>query len=522
MKWLMQYEGPEGVSSLAVKSDSRGLAWEIWIPAIVFVLYAVHGSLLGLTDDEAYYWVLAQHPSLGYAFHPPAVAWSIWLLQKLAEGLGLAQVLGSPHTFLVRLPAAFYASAVLFLALKWMKSAGVLPSRLWKGALILLSFIGFFSASWMMVPDLPLFFGWTLAFISTWELCFGEERVSRYIGLGFGLTLAMLSKYSGVLALASAGVALLLWSRPRVLMRGLAVIGLSAGIAAAPVLVWNMRHDWASLLYQLRDRHGDFKFSGIRYVRFWIVQLLIAGPPLLGYFLFLPKRSFFCQTRELTQVARYILAWTLPGALVFCLQPAWSDFKLHWAFVVWFPIALELGWAWGKSDKYDRVASWQCTYGLFFGILILGVCHVPFIPWIGEKITGRSFDPRLDVSNDMYGWSMLRSYVQTSGLRGLPVVGSRYQTASQAAFALSGVSQATLIPRDLKQLDEWPDLKISKGQGPEWPELVASVLFVSDNRYGARPEFKNARCIQIQRIDEKRLGYLAKQVDVWKCEPQGS
>ena len=138
-----------------------------WIPLSLFLLLLVHGSLLGLSDDEAYYWVLAQKPALGYAFHPPAVAWLIALFQLLG-----GWAVGISCSGLVRLPAALSAAFILHFSLRWLTQVGMSRQAEGRAALVLLSFCGFFPLAWMMVPDISLFLGWTLLFCATWSLCF--------------------------------------------------------------------------------------------------------------------------------------------------------------------------------------------------------------------------------------------------------------------------------------------------------------------------------------------------------------
>src|SRR3954451_13534609 len=89
------------------------------IPLVVALILLVHGSLLGLSDDEAYYWVLAQKPSLGYAYHPPMVAWWIGLFQSIFGNL-----FGNHSPGLVRLPAALGSSLTLALGLNWLNTVG--------------------------------------------------------------------------------------------------------------------------------------------------------------------------------------------------------------------------------------------------------------------------------------------------------------------------------------------------------------------------------------------------------------
>src|SRR5579885_3009962 len=127
-------------------------------PLGLFLVHLAIGAGLGLSDDEAYHWVLAHRPAFGYAFHPPGMAWMVY-----AARLVLEPFLGPSSVVVVRIPAAITMGVILALALRWIrdvsgKAVGALP------ALGLLSFAGLFSLGWMLVPDTPLFLGWTIAF----------------------------------------------------------------------------------------------------------------------------------------------------------------------------------------------------------------------------------------------------------------------------------------------------------------------------------------------------------------------
>jgi len=486
------------------------------IPILTSVVLLVHGLYLGLTDDEAYYWVLAQRPALGYAYHPPAVAWVIALAQAI-----LSPFFGAHSVWVVRLPSALGAGGILYLALNWVRRAGGASDRLPVAGVLLLSFAGFFGLAWMMVPDIPLFLAWTLAFSVTWNLCFEKECAKReYFWLGFAVMFLILSKYSGVLAALSAAGCLLIWAPRARFWRGAGAIAAGAFAALLPIVIWNATHEWTSILYQISERHQGGNLSLVRYARFWAIEALVAGPCLLIYGARVFRRAFRSSSgtetpaRELeTRVGRFALLWAGPGALVFLLQPLWADFKPHWAFVVWWPIFLILAWAVGRGRdlKWARI---QMLYGLPLVAFILLSCHLP----MGGLLMK---DPRLDVTNDLYGWSELREFIGTKlpDEQKLPIIGSRYQTAAQAAFAIGQGGKASLLPLDLKAKDEWPDLGISLGVGPEWPRLTSPVLFVSDNRYDSGPAFPGAQCRKLARLEKKRWIYLAKWIDVWRCEP---
>ena len=303
----------------------------------------------------------------------------------------------------------------------------------------------------------------------------------------------MLSKYSGVLVAGSAGIAFLVWARGAERWRGLGWIALGVvAVGAIPPLLWNASHEWSSLLYQIRDRHEGASVSLVRYARFWVIQAFAGSGPLLLAFTALAAWGFAAWFRP--------LGLALPAALIYCTQPLWADFKPHWALVVWWPMALALASCATAGERFLRLARWQTRYGISLGLVVLFCCHVPVGGWI-LALWGRAPDgchERLL----WVGWAS--NFLAGQGALGAPVVGSRYQTASQASFALGEKGRVTLLPRDIKARDEWPDLGISTGQGPDWPRLTETVYFVADNRYDEGPLFPGARCAKLGRVDGRR------------------
>lgn len=500
---------------------------EIILPALLFTLLMIHGSSIGLTDDEAYYWVLALKPALGYAYHPPAVAWGIALSRAL-----MGWLLGTNSTAMVRLPAAACASAVLAMALYWLRRQGARSAGLWRGGAVLLSLAGLFGLSWMMVPDLPLLAGWTLAFVALWSRLFDTEVGWSGPLLAIGICGVALSKYSGVLAGVSSLGAILLWARPGRKLSSVGWVVLGGVLGAFPPLWWNAHHEWASILYQIRDRQAGAGFSPARYLRFWLIEAVVAGPWLLAFAFAILPRALWPGEEERKRdggaelrVFRYAWVWAAPAALIFCLQPLWADFKPHWALIVWWPMALALAWCQAVTGRARGFAFPQVCYGLGLGALALLACHFPLGNFILEGVAGPRADPRMDVTNDLYGWSGLGAFLRARrGNAGLsmPVIGSRYQTAAQAYFNLGPGARVTMLPRDLKARDEWPDLGVSHGQGPEWPELLAPVYFVADNRYDEAPQFPGAACSRIGGVGRRRGPLLAKWIEVWRCEPKAA
>lgn len=505
------------------------IRFEIVAPLVFAALTLVHGSLLGLTDDEAYYWVLAQRPAAGYAYHPPGVAWLIAGAQAL-----FGPWLGAHSSGLVRLPGILCAALTLGLSLRWIEE--VAGETLYRNArrtvlAALLAFAGLFALSWMMVPDLPLFLGWMLAFFSTWKLQRREiPTLSGMLVLLLGCALAMVSKISGVLVAGSVMLSALLWATgpARRAMWIAAILGTVLGFV--PTLLWNLDHEWASILYQLRDRHqGGGGLSLLRWGQFWAAQLVLAGPALLAYALyFLPERALRGAARtpaeeRVRHGRRFLLVWLAPAAIIYGVQPLAGEFKPHWALIAWWPAAIGLALEsclWRTERRWRRLLSGHLLYGIPLGLVILLSCHVPLVSWVT-----RAKDPRIDVTNDLYGWNDLGSFLDQKldpRLRELPVTGLRYQTAAQAYFALGERNPATMLPRDLKARDEWPELGVTDREGPDWPKLLKPVLFVRDNRYDAVPAFKGADCKPAAKYERSRGRFSAKWIEVWHCQPDAA
>jgi hypothetical protein len=482
----------------------------------VFVIQWTHGSILGFSDDEAYYWWIGQRPAWGYAWHPPGVAWLVALFQ--AKSVAAA-----------RLPACLITALMVWSAGKWYQSFRVSEKGAFRGTLLVISFSGLFAVSWMIVPDLPLLLGYGLVWWGAWKWIEAQstnDEAPHGWMLLMGAVLLMLSKFSGVLAIGSAGLAILVLSKRREwrsILKGWGWLVVGFVIGMIPAVLWNMDHDWGSFRYQFQERHTGSQFSASRYLRFWLLQWVLAGGAVLVGIRLLPGtvRGLWSSRKlgSYERAQKFCGLFFLPAFLVFCVQPGFSDFKFHWSLVVWLPVFL--GWGLLQATSADqgrpsRIANFQTAWGIFLTLLSLVFMQVPVV-----MIFTKGKDPKWDLSNDFVGWDRLVPYLEElSECRDWPLVASRHQVAAQAAYYLEKAQRKiAVIPRDLKQRDEWEDLGVSDTIGPEWPKLLKPVLFLGDNRYGAAPEFREARCEALPGIQVYRLGMLGREIKVWKCLP---
>jgi hypothetical protein len=287
-------------------------------------------SALGPGIDESYTLAIARTLSLSYFDHPPLHQWiAHFAARAFGEGFG------------ARAPFV-----VLFAATGWILyrlTLELFGSRAGLIAVFALNVTPFFfaSAGTWIVPDGPLLFGLATAVWALGRLFFSEPaRRSTIWGLwlaaGAGFGVAGLSKYSAVLSIAGLSAFVVLAKGPRRWLRDPAPYA-AAALAmamAAPVLVWNAEHGWASFVFQ---GSRGFPGPGLKPTQF----LLMA----LGEILYLLPWIFAILVAALAEAWRdraderkfLLFCLALPPIVLFTLTPLWGARGLpQWTMPGWF------------------------------------------------------------------------------------------------------------------------------------------------------------------------------------------
>jgi hypothetical protein len=411
----------------------------LWILiAVSGLIRLIAASSLGLGNDEAYHFLYAVHPALGYYDHPPMMAW--------IEMAGLA--LGGAHVSAWGLRIGFI---VLFAGSTWLMAR--LTARCYGGwagfaAAFALNVTGYYglAAATFALPDGPLLFFWLLTFdrLSVALEDTGRRRLVPWIWVGLAWGGAMLSKYHAVLIpLATALFVLLDRPMRRWLREPGPYLAFCLGILVfSPVIVWNASHGWASFLFQ-----------GSRAVGSWLPRPDYLAKEVLaqaGYlFPWIWAPLVMILVREcrgwpvLRSTERLGLCLALLPFSVFTAVACFRPVLPHWGLiglVSLFPI-LGRNWA-GRLAGQTVPACRLMAVCAGFSMLLLTFTLVEYrFGWVQRGGGDRwgIVDMRTDPTLDLYGWDEVAARIKALGLLDDPntFVFTRYwYQSAQLAYAL--------------------------------------------------------------------------------------
>lgn len=305
---------PAGDATTVTKDDQLVL----WALAGTVLLKIAMSAAVPLTNDEAYYYLHAVQPALGYRDHPPMVAWflSPFLLIGKAE-------------WIVRLPAILSSSAVALGIYFLLRGHDAARAR----AVTILYLVSPLHV--LFVPyttDTPLFL---FSFLSGCFFCraLREDRSLWYLLSGTCLGLAFLSKYLAVFLGAAYAVSLLSARGERGRLRGGALLFLAAAPFVAQNLSWNYTHSWANVLFNLVNRNVGARFSLGTVGLHALMQLYLVTPPVL--YLLWRERTGMAGRVAGSPLRPFAALFLVPMAM-FAALSTMKSIGLHWS-VAFYP-----------------------------------------------------------------------------------------------------------------------------------------------------------------------------------------
>ncbi|WP_428393200.1 glycosyltransferase family 39 protein [Lichenicoccus sp.] len=407
--------------------------------------------LLGLGIDESYMVAAGRHLQLSYFDHPPAAWWMAWTAAHLA---------GNDSPFVVRLPFV-----LLFCGTTWLMFA--LTRRLfdaragfWAAVLLNLAPVfGITTASWVL-PDGPM-----LAALLAAALCLAAalepaktaQSWRRWLGVGLCTGLALFSKYTAVLDVGGAVLFLLTTPGGRRWLRRPHpyVAGMLALLVFSPVLIWNARHGWMSLLFQGGRAAGGrwHPFGPLTTLAGQSLFLLpwIWAPMMLCLGLAVRDRLSAARPADPRQWLLACLA--LPAIVLFLLISLRTRVLFHWAspgYVMLLPLLGAQIAARIRVHPALRAAVGATACLALVGVVVAGT-EVRF-NWLPDVIEdfGLGHDPDMGAVD----WTSLRQALLRRGWLahpGLIVATVRWHDAGKVDYALGGAAKVVCLGRDPRE-----------------------------------------------------------------------
>ena len=494
---------------------------------------------IDLSGDEAHYWDWSRNLDLSYYSKGPLVA---YLIRASCAVFG-------DTMWAVRLPALVLGvgtSIVTYaLTLKLFRS-----DRLALGAVLLNHIVPMFVAgSLLMTIDPPFFFCWALATYLLALALFDERRwvwplVGVVIGVGF------LAKYAAFLWLPTMLLVLRLdGPRGRRLLRtpGPWVACGVALLFTIPVIVWNARNGWVSVMHVGKQtgtaaavEGGGLAAAPARVVEFLAGQAAVVGPPLVvilvaGALAARRLRRRDPQGDESRRV-NFLLWVALPFFLLVTLVNLRAKAQMNWAAPAYFTGMILL--AWYLATRLRSRETWRPWRPWFypavaFGLLMMPVAHnfelvYPLIQWADRTITrpwfGRELSIRqLDPTVKLRGWEELGQFVaqQQAHIGGDAfILCEDYQATSQMAFYVPGQPKTYYMGSYFKektkrhsQYDLWPDRSLDPKQNRG---LVGrNALYVGYFKPDLNDAFE--RVEELPLLDIERRGAKIRSFRVFRC-----
>jgi 4-amino-4-deoxy-L-arabinose transferase-like glycosyltransferase len=471
---------------------------------LLFLAFAASRLILsqlhGLGVDEAHYALYGAKLDLSYFDHPPLIGW-----------------VESPFLFFfgrqewaVRLPAILCGVISSALVYRLCLRLSTEPSRArWAALALNGSFL--VSGLWLMfLPDslllvLVLFLIFTVLNILT------LNRRRDWVLFGLCLGLCGLTKYTAILfipALLGFSLSTGQW-RKIFSVNGLMAV-IVAALTIAPVIIWNIQHDWISFKYQTNHVLGQGQQSWAHLAQFLVTQLVAYNPLLIimtltGLLARFGRRSHPWPDPADPTLIQLILWLALPQILFFTFSSLKEVALPHWTFVGWallIPLAVLLL---PPSRRW-----WRGVIAISLGLNLF--LMLEFAVGIFQ------FQPYQSPYADLVGWRELHDEIAlilktTSSKSEISIGVTNWTLGSRAHFYLEDLAPIVVLDNRFDQFDLW-----------EKPAPHGAKILLLE-WHGFEAETTGFHCLERQAIKEilfKAKQQVANSVRLSWCSTESS
>ncbi len=416
------------------RSPAKNINWRIFgflLIGYTLLLRLIYLGNIELLQEEAYYWNYAQHLAPGYLDHPPMVALLISLGTLLFGNNELGVRFGAFICWFITALFVYKLTQSIFnkdTAFKAIILVAVLPI--------------FFGVALVMTPDAPLITCWSGALYYLYRALV-QGKPTAWYPAGIWLGLGLVSKYT----IAFLGPAIVLFllldasSRKWILKPEPYLAAILALVIFSPVIWWNYQHDWASFLFQSKQRlEGTPSFS-IDQLLGSILILLTPTGFLAALYAMRPRLAGleFLHTKPGKNVSSrsyfFCMIMVIVPLSFFALLSLRSGIKLNWTGPIWLAL---LPFIARTMTRHKDKPLWLVTRLWPNTLITLTLGYGILLHYFAIGLPGLSYNS----SDFLFGWEDLAQQVETkvqtigtnAGDRPLVAGIDRYKTASGLAF----------------------------------------------------------------------------------------
>ncbi|NNE57484.1 MAG: phospholipid carrier-dependent glycosyltransferase [Hellea sp.] len=309
-------------------------------------------SPFNLHGDEAQYWAWSNDLDWGFFTKPPGIAAVIAAVTFVFGDAEWAVRMGSPLLHSITAYIIYRTTRFAFSSVAgfWAAAVYLLMPALWLSSTIIST-------------DVPLLLCWAIA-LNAWVHLRSKPSWARAFQLGMALGLGFLSKYA-MLFFLPAIFLVLMFDRPtrRALLgpRGFLVLAIFAAWAA-PNMIWNMNHDFATLTHTAAnaDYAGGLPFHPLQLLEFALGQLAVFGPVSFGL---LVCAALWAWKKHPDQLTLMLTIFAIMPLAIIAVQALTSRADLNWAVTAY--IAAPILTAHFGVTHWPRMKNWM-RYNLIF------------------------------------------------------------------------------------------------------------------------------------------------------------
>ncbi len=411
--------------------------------AALTIFRFVYTGFVDLVADEAHFWIWSQNvnvlsPDHFGSYHPPMVAYFIWLSSFLGESeraIRFTAVMGASTITLI----VYHLASKIFNSRKAGFVAAVIPNVTPIFAL----------GGLVVTTDTPFILFWTIMLFLGHKIIETKNRAYWYaLGITFGL--ALTSKFTAFLFAASFFLYLVFSSEHRFwLKRKDPYIAFTLGlILFSPVVIWNLTNEGGAFRFHFGRAFNSHQIAPMeRFITFWGGQVGLYGGPLI---LFIIAGAFgvgWMALKEKRNDYMYLFFMSAPLIVFFFFNSFRSNMEGNWSAGAYVAAIIAtpgfLAYAIKRvSHKWRTAIKGGFAISIAFSAIAVAYSHAyivdPSLPMFSNVKIAKRF----------YGWSEL-GRVSAHKLEGMSdsafILTDWYHTASLLNYYIPSRPQSFLI-----------------------------------------------------------------------------